>query len=91
MLKRFGHYDSKPSATPFDPNCKLKKNMGDSVSQLEYSRVIRSLMYITNCTRPDIAYFVNRLARYTNIFTRYPSVIEGFSDANWISDNMESI
>ena len=66
MLKRFGHYDSKPSATPFDPNCKLKKNMGDSVSQLEYSRVIRSLMYITNCTIPDIAYSVNRLAKYTN-------------------------
>ena len=23
-------------------------------------------MYITNCTRPDIAYSINRLARYTN-------------------------
>ncbi|RVW31936.1 hypothetical protein CK203_114891 [Vitis vinifera] len=56
---------------------------------------------------PDIAYYVNRLARYTNNpakehwfalirvlrylkhpveyglqYTRYPSVIEGFSDAN---------
>ena len=40
--------------------------MGDSVSQLEYSRVIGSLMYITNCTRLNIAYSVNRLARYTN-------------------------
>ena len=43
VLKRFGHYDSKPCAIPFDPNCKLKKNMGDSVSQLEYYRVIESL------------------------------------------------
>ena len=43
VLKRFGHYDSKPCATPFDPNCKFKKNMGDSVSQLEYYRVIESL------------------------------------------------
>ncbi|RVW74433.1 Retrovirus-related Pol polyprotein from transposon TNT 1-94 [Vitis vinifera] len=115
VLKRFGHYDSKPCATPFDPNYKLKKNMGDSVSQLEYSRVIGSLMYITNCTRPDIAYSINRLARYTNNlakehwfafvrvlryfkhtikyglhYIRYPSVIEGFSDANWISDSLES-
>ena len=43
VLKRFGHYDSKPCATPFDPKKKKKKNMGDSVSQLEYSRVIESL------------------------------------------------
>ena len=115
VLKRFGHYDSKPCATPFDSNCKLKKNMGDSVSQLEYSRMIGSLMYITNCTRPDIAYSINKLTRYTNIpakehwfalvrvlrylkhtieyglyYTRYPSVIKGFSDANWISDSLES-
>ena len=115
VLKRFGHYDSKPCATLFDPNCKLKNNMADSVSQLEYSRVIGSLMYITNCTRPDIAYSVNRLARYANNpgkehwfalirvlrhlkytveyglqYIRYPSVIEGFSDANWISDSLES-
>ena len=115
VLKRFGHYDSKPCATPFDPNCKLKKNMGDSVSQLEYSRMIGSLMYITNCTRPDIAYSINKLTRYTNIpakehwfalvrvlrylkhtieyglhYTRHPSFIEEFSDANWIYDSLES-
>ncbi|WJZ81569.1 hypothetical protein VitviT2T_001407 [Vitis vinifera] len=72
-------------------------------------------MYITNCTRPDIAYSVNRLTRYTNKptkeywfalvrvlrylkhtieyglhYTRYPSVIEGFSDVNRISDSLES-
>ncbi|KAL6321913.1 hypothetical protein AAG906_035622 [Vitis piasezkii] len=64
VLKRFGHYDSKPCATPFDPNCKLKKNMGDSVSQLEYSRVIGSLMY--NCTRLDIVYSINKMEIYTN-------------------------
>ena len=115
VLKRFGHYDSKPCATLFDPNCKLKNNMADSVSQLEYSKVIGSRMYITNCTRPDITYFVDRLARYTNNpakehwfglvrvlrylkhtveyglqYTRYPFVIERFSDANWISDSLES-
>ena len=115
VLKRLGHYDSKPCATHFDPNCKLKKNMGDSVSQLEYSRVIGSLMYITNCTRLDTVYSINKMERYTNNlakehwftlvrvlrylkhtieyglhYIRYPSVIEGFSDANWISNSLES-
>ena len=72
-------------------------------------------MYITNCIRPDIAYYVNRLARYTNNpakehwfalvrvlrylkhtieyglhYIRYPFVIEGFSDVNWIYDSLES-
>ena len=34
------------------------------MSQVEYSRVIGSLMYLMNCTRLDIAYVVNRLSRY---------------------------
>ncbi|KAL6327095.1 hypothetical protein AAG906_014339 [Vitis piasezkii] len=73
--------------------------MGDSVSQLEYSKVIGSLMYITNCTRPDIGYsfalvrvliYLKHTIEYGLHYTRYPSVIERFSDANWISDSLES-
>ncbi|KAL5803048.1 hypothetical protein ACOSQ4_031353 [Xanthoceras sorbifolium] len=44
----------------------LSKNKGKSISQLEYSRVIGSLMYLMNCTRPDIAYAVSKLSRYTS-------------------------
>ena len=72
-------------------------------------------MYLMNSTRPDIAYSVNRLSRYTSSpgydhwkalnrilrylkftsnyglhYTKYPPVLEGFSDANWISDNTET-
>ena len=64
-----------------------------------------------SCTRPDIAYVVSKLSRYTSNpgsdhwkgitrvlrylrytrsyglhYTRYPAVLEGYSDANWISD-----
>ena len=72
-------------------------------------------MYIMNCTKPDIAYSVSRLSRYTcnpehdhwealvrvlrylkhtmNYglhYTRYSPVLEGFTDANWISDNTDT-
>ncbi|RVX00179.1 Retrovirus-related Pol polyprotein from transposon TNT 1-94 [Vitis vinifera] len=44
---------------------KLKKNREHSVAQIEYAQIIGSLMYLMNCTRPDIAYAVGRLSRYT--------------------------
>ncbi|CAL2262923.1 unnamed protein product [Prunus armeniaca] len=115
ILRKFGQFDCKPTVTPFDVNCKLKKNSGDAISQLQYSKVIGSLMYLMNSTRPDLAYSVSRLSRYTSNprhdhwealikvlrylkytqdyelhYTRYPPVLEGYSDANWISDSTKT-
>ena len=44
----------------------LPENKVKGVSQVEYSRVIGSLMYLMSCIRPDIAYVVNKLSRYTS-------------------------
>jgi transposase InsO family protein len=115
ILGKFGKYDERPARTPVDPSLHLPKNKGDSVSQLEYSQIIGSLMYLMNCTRPDIAYAVSKLSRYTHNpgkdhwkaivrvlrylrysvnyslhYTRYPAVLEGYCDANWISDTKDS-
>ncbi|GJY28800.1 zinc finger, CCHC-type containing protein [Tanacetum coccineum] len=45
---------------------KLKPNTGKPMDQLEYSRAIGSLMYAMTSTRPDIAYVVGRLSRFTS-------------------------
>ena len=107
--------DSGIARTPLDNSLHLSKNKGESISQVEYSRVIGSLMYLMSCTRPDIAYSVSKLSRYTSNpsadhwkaivrvlrylrytrnhglhYTRYPAVLEGYSDANWISDMKDS-
>ncbi|GJU24934.1 zinc finger, CCHC-type containing protein [Tanacetum coccineum] len=59
-------------STPIDTSEKLMPNNGQVVSQLEYSRVIGCLMYAITCTRPDIAFVVGKLSRYTsNISTQH--------------------
>ncbi|XP_073051721.1 secreted RxLR effector protein 161-like [Primulina eburnea] len=115
ILEKFNNDDSALARTPIDTSQHLSKNRGESMSQLEYSRVIGSLMYLMSCTRPDIAYAVSKLSRFTSNlgvehwkaiirllrylrytrdhglhYTRYPAVIEGYSDANWISDMKDS-
>ena len=66
VLEKFKKYDDSPVRTLIDVNLHLIKNKRQDISQLEYSRIIGSLMYIMNCTRPDIAYVVSKLSRYTS-------------------------
>ncbi|GJR98879.1 zinc finger, CCHC-type containing protein [Tanacetum coccineum] len=71
LLSRFsyeihGEADVILVSTPMDTSEKLMPNNGQAVSQLEYSRVIGCLMYAMTCTRPDIAFVVGKLSRYTS-------------------------
>ncbi|KAI3755705.1 hypothetical protein L1987_55511 [Smallanthus sonchifolius] len=115
ILEKFNSNDSNVARTPIDTSQHLAKNRGEPVNQLEYSRIIDSLMYLMSCTRPDLAYAVSKLSRYTSNpssihwncvfrllrylrytreyglhYNRYPAVIEGHCDANWISDTNDS-
>ena len=115
ILGKFDKDKSGIARTPVDVTLHFSKNKGESVAQVEYSRVIGCLMYLMSCTRPDIAYAVNKLSRYTSNpramhwqgimrvlkylrftrdyglhYTRYPAVLEGYSDANWISNDKDS-
>ncbi|GJR18608.1 zinc finger, CCHC-type containing protein [Tanacetum coccineum] len=66
VLKKFNYSDCTPVSTPMDTCEKLMPNKGQTVSQLEYSKVIGYLMYAVTCTRPDIAFAVGKLSRYTS-------------------------
>ncbi|GJU92025.1 zinc finger, CCHC-type containing protein [Tanacetum coccineum] len=85
VLKKFNYFECTPVSTPMDTSEKLMPNNGQSVSQLEYSRVIGCLMYAMTCTRHDIAFVVDKLSRYTS-----NPVLEGCIDASWISNTKDN-
>ncbi|GKD36178.1 zinc finger, CCHC-type containing protein [Tanacetum coccineum] len=66
VLKKFYYFDCTLVSTPMDTSEKLMPNNGQVVSQLEYSRVIGCLMYAMTCTKPDIAFSLGKLSRYTS-------------------------
>jgi len=66
MIERFIENGIKENTNPFLPHIHLRKNTGTGVRQLEYSQIIESLMYLMNCTRPDIVYVVSKLSRYNS-------------------------
>ncbi|GKC96303.1 zinc finger, CCHC-type containing protein [Tanacetum coccineum] len=66
FMKDMGEADVILVRTPMDTSKKLMPNKGQVVSQLEYSRMIGCLMYAINCTKPDIAFVVGKLSRYTS-------------------------
>ena len=133
ILGKFDKDNSGIARTPVDVTLNLSKNKRESVSQVEYSRVIGSLMYLMSCIRLDITYLVSKLSSYTSTprakhwqgnsklssytstprakhwqgimkvlkylcytydygihYTKYPVVLEGYNDANWISNVKDS-
>ena len=68
LLKKQKMSDSKPVVTPVDPGNHLLKATEDeeAVEQQQYQSLIGSLMYLSVCTRPDIAYVVSTLARFSS-------------------------
>ena len=115
ILEKFDKDKSSIAKTPVDVTLHFSKNKAKSISQVEYSKVIGSLIYLVSCTRPNIAYAVNKLSKYTSnprvkhwqrilrelmylIFThnyglyyiRYHTILEGYRDANWISNVQDS-
>ncbi|KAL0322322.1 UNVERIFIED_CONTAM: Retrovirus-related Pol polyprotein from transposon TNT 1-94 [Sesamum calycinum] len=82
ILRKFKAYDIPPAKTPVDLNLHLAKNKINKLSRFTNNpskdhwkgliRILRYLKYTSN---------------YGLHYTRYPVVLEGYSDANWISDS----
>ena len=68
VLKKFGMDDSKPVATPVESGNKLVKATDDDelVDTELYQSAVGSLLYLSTKTRPDIAYAVGNVARFSS-------------------------
>jgi len=66
VLLKFNYLKFKEANTPYDSSIKLLENSGRVVAQLEYASAIGSLMYAMHCTRPDIAFAVCKMSRFTS-------------------------
>ena len=66
VLDKSKHLKFKEVNTLFDPSLKLEKNSGRVVAQLDYASAIGCLMYLMQCTKPDVAFVVSKLSRFTS-------------------------
>ncbi|XP_075515737.1 secreted RxLR effector protein 161-like [Primulina tabacum] len=67
-----------------DPFCPLEHGEKIIGPEVPYLSAIGALSYLANCTRPDIAFSVNLLARYSSSPTRRHW--NGYADAGYLSD-----
>lgn len=69
VLTRFNHEKSKPASTPFPPGLKLFRPDDSEVEEFAkqkfpYRNLVGSLMYLAQCTRPDLAHAVGTLSQH---------------------------
>lgn len=69
VLDRYEMTNSKPASTPLPAGLKLYRATDDEVISSKklgcsYRGVVRSLMYLAQCTRPDLSYAVGLLSQH---------------------------
>ena len=65
LLKKFNYFDVNLFLLLMTHPSKLKKNLSKGISAHKYSQIIGSLLHLINFSRPNIAYAIGRLGRYT--------------------------
>ncbi|UYV65815.1 hypothetical protein LAZ67_3005531 [Cordylochernes scorpioides] len=71
LLQRFRLQEAKGVSTPLETNLDLRvRKNGNSNERFPYRELIGGLSYLSQRTRPDIAYAVGILSRYCDNYTR---------------------
>jgi len=67
-LNRFRMSDCNPVGTPMEPGSKLEKNTKEdnNMNGIPYMEAVGSLLYLSQISRPDIAFAVNVASTFSN-------------------------
>ncbi|GJV02954.1 zinc finger, CCHC-type containing protein [Tanacetum coccineum] len=82
VLKKFNYFDCTLVSTRMDTCEKLMLNNGQAVSQLEYSRHWQAIQRVLK--------YLKKIIDYCLIYTGYPSVLEGYTDASWFNNTKDN-
>ena len=63
VLERFDKSDCKPRITSCEQRMDLS-NTSDPVDLRKYQEIVRSLIYLMTCTRPNLSYAVGKLLQH---------------------------
>ena len=68
VIKKYGMQDAKCMSTPVDPSMKLVKaeDGEDTFDQSVYQSAVGSLLYLSTGTRPDVAFAVSKVAKFSS-------------------------
>lgn len=67
ILKKFNMYDSKPVSTPMEKGLEFDDSVKcNNVDNIPYQEAVGSLLYLSQISRPDIAFVTSLLSRYNN-------------------------
>ena len=68
IIEKFRMEDAKPGLVPMKASTKLLKDDGISkpVDEKFYQSIVGSLLYLAIATRPDIAFAVNNVGKYSS-------------------------
>lgn len=69
ILERFNMTNCKPAATPLSPGHKLYQSTDEELNEIKsekipYRNTVGSLMYLSQCTRPDLTHAVGVLSQH---------------------------
>ncbi|GKD34270.1 retrovirus-related pol polyprotein from transposon TNT 1-94 [Tanacetum coccineum] len=84
IIDKFQHLNIKKANTPYKSSYKLVENDGRAVAQIEYASAIGSL---ESNWKSGYLKRTRKLALY---YDRFPAVLEGYSDASWITGSSDS-
>ncbi|KAG1650492.1 hypothetical protein FOA52_009541, partial [Chlamydomonas sp. UWO 241] len=69
LLLKFNLSECRTRDVPLSVGEILRKDSDNLLGTSQFAELVGSLLYLSNCTRPDITYAVNKLSRYMSCST----------------------